>query len=161
MKANDTSAGTELEFTGTERIATTKAELWRNVSDPAVLATCIPGAESVERVSDREYEVEITRGITRLTISISGNIELVEMNEPNWILAEGTAYDSRTASEFGGTAAMELTETDDDVIELSYEAYLTFTGGTGSLTPGILRRVVESDVDRYFGNVKTTVESDS
>ena len=153
--------GIQLQFSDGKSIETSKPELWRHVSDPELLATCIPGAETVERITDRKYSVEIVRGISRLSLSLSGDIELVELQEPDWILAEGTAYDSKTHSDFTGTAAMEITRIDESTVELRYEAFLTFSGGSASLSPKILRAVVESDVDQYFENVQARVEDRS
>lgn len=153
----DVRTGTELTFEDTVTIATTKEQLWELLSDPAVLAACLPGAENVERVNERRYTVEVARGISRLTLSISGEIELVEMDEPDWVLAEGTAYDSKTATDFEGVAAMEVASVDDELVDLRYEAHLTFTGGNASLSPRLLRSVVKSDVDRYFENVRAEV----
>lgn len=146
-----------LTFEDTVSIDATKRDLWNALSDPGVLAACIPGAESVERLSERRYSVDVRRGISRLTLSLSGEVELVEMREPDWVIAEGTAYDSKTHTEFDGIAAIELSQLDDRTVALDYEAHLTFTGGTASLSTKILRPVVEADVDRYFENVRTHV----
>lgn len=152
--------GTQLEFDGVVTVDAPPADLWERLADPAFLAECVPGAESIEQRSEREYSVSITRGISRLTISINGDVEIVEMNEPDWMLVEGRAYDSRTHSDFTGTAALEMSSLDGDRAELSYKAFLTLAGGTAVLTPSLLRSIVESDVDRYFENVRTGMEDD-
>lgn len=153
----DGNDGTQLSFADTVTIGTNTKQLWETISDPDVLARCIPGAERVEQLSERKYAVEVTRGISRLSLSFAGEIELVETHEPNWLLAEGSAYDSKTHTEFDGIAGMELVDAEDGTAELSYEAHLTFTGGTGTLTTTLLRPIVESDVNRYFENVKAEI----
>ena len=82
------------------------------------------------------------------------------MEEPDWMLVEGRAYDSRTHSDFTGTAALEMSSMDGDRTELSYKAYLTVTGGTAVLTPKLLRSIVESDVETYFENIHTLMVED-
>lgn len=153
--------GTQLEFEDSLTIETSQETLWPILSDPSVLAACVPGAETIEQVSDRRYTVEVTRGIASLSISLTGEVEIVELHKPQWMLVEGSAYDSRTHSDFEGTAALELEQMDDDVVELIYKAYLTFSGGSGSLTPRLLRTIVNSDVDRYFDNLRSEVEQTS
>lgn len=147
---------TELEFEDSLELEATKAELWAHISDPEILAACVPGAESVERLSERQYTVELTRGLGSLTISLSGEVELVEMDEPDWVVASGSAYDQRSHSEFEGLAAMEMTAIEDGVV-LDYRASMTFTGGVASLPTRIVDRVVRSDVDAYFENVRDVV----
>ena len=153
----DDTDKTELEFEDSVILQTTKTELWEQIADPAVLAECVPGAESVERLSEREYTVELTRGLSSLTISLTGEVELVEMDEPDWVVASGSAYDTRSHSDFEGLAAMEMTETDDGV-RLDYRASMTFTGGVASLPTRIVGPVIRRDVDKYFENVRSVVE---
>jgi carbon monoxide dehydrogenase subunit G len=148
----------ELTFEDTVEIDATKAEVWETISDPEVLATCIPGAENVERLSERVYVVEITRGLSSLTISLEGEVELVEMDEPDWIVASGEAYDSRSHSDFEGLAAMEMSRTDSETVEIGYKAELTFSGGVASIPNRVVGRLISSDVDGYFENVKETVD---
>lgn len=148
----------ELSFEDAFTLAGSKDEIWSSISDPEVLAHCIPGAESVEQVSRRKYTVEIVRGISHLTIELSGDVELVEMNEPEWIVADGHAYDPRTHSDIEGVAAMEMTELDSGEVRIDYKATINFTGGVTSIPTGMIERVVTSDVDAYFENVRSTIE---
>lgn len=150
---------TLLEFEDSVEIETTKDDLWSTISDPEVLARCVPHADDIERLSERKYRIEMTRGIGDLNISLSGDIELVELNPPEWTVADGSAYDPRTHSTFDGVAAMELTEIDDGTVRLDYKSDLTFTGGVASLGTRILRRIFNSDVEAYFENIKAEVEN--
>lgn len=149
--------GAQLEFEDTIRIDTDKETLWSTISDPGTLTECVPGAEKVERQSKREYTCEITRGISHLTISLTGDVEFVEMNEPHWVVASGNAYDPKTHSEFDVLAAMEMNEVDDETVELSYTADVSYTGGVASLNTGLIRPIVKKDVDAYFENIRETV----
>lgn len=158
-ESTDEHTGTHMEFSDTVALETSKDELWAFISDPENLAECIPGAQSVEQLSKRKYSVEIKRGVSRLTISVSGDVELVEMNEPDWIVADGNAFDSTTGSEFDVLAAMEMTEVDDETVELAYTAELWFTGGVTTLTGGIVRSLVKTDVKRYFENIREEIEA--
>lgn len=150
-----------MTFDDAVTIEATKADLWSFVSDPENLAQCVPGAKEVEQLSERRYTCEIERGVSRLKLSVSGEVELIEMNEPDWIVADGNAYDSTTGSEFDVLAAMEMTEVDDRTVELAYTAELSFTGGVAGvagLTDGLVRSLVESDMATYFENIRTEVE---
>jgi carbon monoxide dehydrogenase subunit G len=146
-----------LEFSDTVTVETTSEELWAYISDAENLAECIPGAESVERQTERHYTCEITRGISRVTVSLSGEFELVEMHEPEWIVMEGGGFDSTTGSDFDVLAAMEMTETDAGT-DLAYTAELYYSGGVARLGARLLGRVIRSDIETYFRNIKDNVE---
>jgi len=148
-----------LEFADTVTIETTKDNLWEFISQAENLADCIPGAESVERLSERHYTCEITRGISRVTVSLDGEFELVEMNEPDWIVMEGNGFDSTTGSDFDVLAAMEMDEHEGGT-DLSYSAELYYTGGVARLGARLLSRVIQGDIETYFQNIKDDVESE-
>jgi len=151
--------GKRLEFADSVAIDTDKDTLWSIISDPEVLTTCVPGAESIERLSTERYTVDITRGISHLTVSLSGEVEFVEMNEPDWIVASGSAFDATTGSDFDILAAMEMTESDDGATTLTYQAEVDYTGGVASLGTLFLRPIVRKDITAYFDNIKAEVES--
>ncbi|MFW6376815.1 MAG: CoxG family protein [archaeon] len=146
-----------LEFSDTVAIAAGKDDLWEFISDAENLAELIPGAESVERHSERRYSFVITRGISHVNVSLEGEFELVEMNEPDWILADGEAFDTTTGSDFDVLAAMEMTETETGT-DLTYSAEMYYSGGVARLGARLLRGVIESDVETYFENIRDAVE---
>ena len=156
--ADPPDEGKRLEFNDAVEIRTTKDALWATISDPETLTRCVPGAESFERLSRRKYTLAITRGVSHLTVALEGDVEFVEMNEPDWIVASGFAHDTKTGSDFDVLAGMEMTELDAETVRLSYSAEVTFTGGVASLGPRMLRPIVKRDVDTYFENVRAAVE---
>jgi len=161
-KADDTENGDNerLEFSDAVYIDAHPDDLWDNLSDPETLTRCVPGADSIERLSERRYSVAITRGVSRLTISLSGEAEFVEMDPPDHVVTSATAFDSTTGSEFEVLAAMEIQDGDRHASKLAYTAEVTYTGGAASLSPSVLRPIVERDIDTYFGNLTEAIEGD-
>jgi carbon monoxide dehydrogenase subunit G len=152
--------GKYLEFSDTVALETTADELWETVSDPEVLTRCVPGAESIDRVSERKYTVEITRGVSKLTLSLSGAAEFVEMNPPSYVVSTVSIFDSKTGSDFEVLGAMEMNETDDGDVALTYKAEVTYSGGAAGISKRVLRPIVRRDIDTYFENVTERVEGD-
>ncbi|MDS0281644.1 CoxG family protein [Haloarcula onubensis] len=147
-----------LEFSDTVRVETTPEDLWGTISDPATLTECVPGAEAIERVSERRYTVEITRGVSHLTVSLSGEAEFVEMNPPESVLTTANAFDSKTGSDFDILAAMEIQATEDGSANLAYTAEVEISGGVATMSNRLLRPIVKRDIGTYFDNVKAAVE---
>lgn len=148
----------QLEFADRVELATTKDDLWETISDPETLTDCVPGAEAIERVSDRKYELDISRGVASMSLSLTGEAEFVEMNAPDYIVTKGGAFDSKTGSDFEVLAAMEMTDLEDGV-ELTYTAEVEYSGGVSTIPKRVLRPIVERDVDTYFENVSEVVEN--
>ncbi len=149
-----------LTFSDSVAIETTPEDLWSTISDPATLTECVPGAESIERVSERKYTVEITRGVSHLTVSLSGEAEFVEMNPPDSVVTSATAFDSKTGSDFDILAGMEITPIEDGTAELAYSAEVSISGGVGTMSSRLLRPIVNRDITTYFENIKAEVEGE-
>ena len=159
---NETHSDTEpdLEFAGTVSIDTDKRALWEFISEAQNLADVVPGAQSVEQETERRYAVELERGIGRVRVKIDGEVELVEMNEPDWVIAEGEGFDSTTGSTFELSAGMEMVETGPNEVDLSYSAQVFYSGGIARVGNRLLRKFIVRDVDRYFENVKSRIEAE-
>jgi len=155
-------AGNRLEFADAVELETTKDHLWETISDPETLTACVPGAESIERLDERTYSLEITRGISHVSVSLSGQAEFVELNPPDFIVTRGTAFDSKTGTDFEVLAAMELEAAGDGdeetAVSLAYQAEVTFSGGAAVMKKSLLRPIVKRDVNTYFENVRERVE---
>ncbi|WP_135364292.1 CoxG family protein [Halosimplex halophilum] len=149
-----------LEFADAVYIDAEPEALWACLSDPETLTECVPGADAIERLSERRYSVEITRGVSRLTVSLSGEAEFVEMDPPDHVVTSASAFDSTTGSEFDVLAAMEIQDGDRHASKLAYRAEVTYSGGAATLNPSVLRPIVERDIDTYFANLTAAIESD-
>ncbi|WP_415383400.1 CoxG family protein [Halosimplex sp. TS25] len=148
-----------LEFSDAVYIDAAPEELWACLSNPEILTECVPGAESIERVGDRTYALEITRGVSHLTVSLTGEAEFVELDPPDHVVTSATAFDSKTGSTFDVLAAMEIQDGDRTQSRLAYRAEVTYSGGVATLNPSVLRPIVSRDIDTYFQNVSATVEN--
>jgi carbon monoxide dehydrogenase subunit G len=56
--------------------------LWTLVRDPEVIASCLPGTQSVEKVSDTEYAGEITLRLGPLTGAFAGKLFVTDEVPP-------------------------------------------------------------------------------
>ena len=46
-----------MEMKGEQRVPATQQQTWEALNDPEVLKACVPGCESIEKLSDAEYQV--------------------------------------------------------------------------------------------------------
>jgi len=55
---------------------------WRLLNDPEALRACIPGCESIDRVSDTEYGVEMTARVGPVSAKFGGRLVLADVVAP-------------------------------------------------------------------------------
>ena len=76
-----------MEMSGEQRIALRQQRVWEALNDPEILKACIPGCESIERVSDNEYKVAMTAAIGPVKAKFNGKLLLSDLNPPEFLLA--------------------------------------------------------------------------
>src|SRR5579864_7016637 len=81
-----------MEMHGELRIPASRAEVWAKLNDPEVLKNCIPGCESVDKVSDTEFTAKVVARVGPVKASFSGKVTLTDLDPPAGytITGEGT-----------------------------------------------------------------------
>jgi len=72
-----------MDMTGEERIAATREVVWAALNDVAVLRQCIPGCESLEKVSDTDMAARVKLQIGPVRASFAGQVKLSDIDPPN------------------------------------------------------------------------------
>ncbi|MGY1741456.1 MULTISPECIES: SRPBCC family protein [unclassified Blastococcus] len=60
----------------------TPEQVWAVITDPAVLARTIPGCESLERVGDDEYRMNVSVGVGAIRGTYAGEVRLSDQQRP-------------------------------------------------------------------------------
>ena len=144
-----------MEMTGEQFIALPQPRVWAALNDPEVLKACIPGCESVERVSDTEYRIAMTAAIGPVKARFTGKLLLSDLNPPtSYSLAfEG----SGGAAGFGkGSSHVTLTP-DAGGTKLSYTAKATVGGKLAQVGSRLIDGVAKKMAEDFFARFNTTV----
>ena len=72
-----------MEMTGEQLIPLRQQRVWEALNDPGILKACIPGCESIEKVSDTEYKVAMTAAIGPVKAKFNGKLLLADLNPPH------------------------------------------------------------------------------
>jgi len=71
-----------MEMNGSRTVPADVDTTWRALNDPEALKACIPGCESVERVSDNEYRLTMTARVGPVSARFAGRIVLADIVAP-------------------------------------------------------------------------------
>ena len=71
-----------MEMNGSRTVPADIDTTWRALNDPEVLKACIPGCESVERVSDNEYRLTMTARVGPVSARFTGRMVLADIVAP-------------------------------------------------------------------------------
>ncbi len=115
-----------------------REEVWAIVRDPEVLATALPGAQSLEQVSENEYAGKMNVRIGPVSGLFTGKIVVSDEVPPESYTLE---VEGRGAPGFGnGTGHVRLEETDDGKTLIKYEGEMQ----VGGRIAGVGQRLIDT-----------------
>ena len=98
-----------MEQTGEYRIQAGVAEVWEGLNDPDVLARCIVGCRSMEKVGEDRFQTTVQAKIGPVSANFQAVLELVDVVAPTSYTIHADVKGG--AAGFGrGTARVSLTE---------------------------------------------------
>jgi carbon monoxide dehydrogenase subunit G len=137
-----------MQITGTQSIAATRDQVWSALNDPAILKGCLPGCESVERVTPELFRVVVVSAIGPLRARFNGNLQLTQARPPQScvMVFEGQGG----AVGFGkGQATVELDEVG-NMTELRYSAQAQVGGTLAQIGSRLIDSVARKMSDDFF-----------
>jgi len=144
-----------MEMTGEQLIALPQQRVWEALNDPEVLKACIPGCESIDKVSDTEYAVAMVAAVGPVKARFSGKLKLADLNPPNSysIAFEG----SGGAAGFGkGGAHVELVP-EGTATRLRFNANASVGGRLAQVGSRLIDGVAKKMADDFFARFNRTV----
>jgi len=98
-----------VEQTGEYRIQAGLDEVWAGLNDPEILARCIDGCQSMEKVSDERFDAKVKAKIGPVSATFQAVLELTDVNPPSAYTLNANVKGG--AAGFGkGTATVNLAE---------------------------------------------------
>lgn len=72
-----------MDMSGSQRIEASREKIYAALNDVDVLKQCIPGCESIEKVSDNEMTAKVTLRVGPVKASFAGKVTLSDFDPPN------------------------------------------------------------------------------
>ena len=144
-----------MEMTGSQFIPLPQQRVWDALNDPEILKTCIPGCDSIEKVSDTEYKVAMTAAVGPVKAKFSGKLQLADLNPPNGYALNFEG--SGGAAGFGKGGAQVTLALEDGGTKLSYSAKATVGGKLAQVGSRLIDAAARKMADDFFAKFNATV----
>ncbi|MEK6209613.1 MAG: carbon monoxide dehydrogenase subunit G [Pseudomonadota bacterium] len=144
-----------MEMTGEQLIPLPQQQVWESLNDPGILKACIPGCDSIEKVSDTEYKVVMTAAIGPVKAKFNGKLLLADLNPPHSysIAFEG----SGGAAGFGKGAAQVSLLPEGSGTRLTYKAAASVGGKLAQIGSRLIDGVARKMSEDFFARFNATV----
>jgi hypothetical protein len=144
-----------MDMTGERYIPLPQQRVWEALNDPEVLKACIPGCDSIEKLSDTEYKVAMTAAVGPVKAKFSGKLQLSDLNPPNSysLSFEG----SGGAAGFGKGSAQVSLAPEAGGTKLSYTAKATVGGKLAQVGSRLIDAASRKMADDFFSRFNETI----
>lgn len=135
-------------MTGQQLVPLPQAETWAALNDTQILKECVPGCESLEKVSETQYELTMRQRIGPVSARFKGVMTLQDVDAPRGytMVFEGQGGVAGFAK---GQAAVSL-EPDGEGTRLSYSVKAMVGGKIAQLGARLIDGVARKLADEFF-----------
>lgn len=139
-----------MDMTGEQRIEASRDKVWAALNDPDVLKQCIPGCQTIEKLSDTELKANVTLKIGPVKASFAGKVTLGDLDPPKSYTISGEGAGG-VAGFAKGEAKVRLDE-DGAATVLHYEVKAQVGGKIAQLGA----RLIDGTAKKLAGEFFTT-----
>jgi carbon monoxide dehydrogenase subunit G len=144
-----------MDMTGEYRIPASRDQVWAALNDPEMLKASLPGCESLEKVSEREFVATVVAKVGPVKAKFNGNVVLSNLNPPQGYTISGEGKGGAAGFAKGG-ADVRLTE-DGEITVLTYTAKADVGGKLAQLGSRLIDGTAKKMADEFFDNFSRQV----
>lgn len=137
-----------MTMNGEVQLPATREEVWSKLNDPDVLKVCIPGCESLEKLSDTEFRAVAVTKIGPVKARFKGKVTLSDLNPPNGYKISGEG-DGGVSGFARGGAVVSLVANDSGTL-LAYNVEAQIGGKLAQLGQRLVNSAAKKMADGFF-----------
>ena len=137
-----------MEIAGEQLIPKQQRQTWDAICDPAVLQVCIPGCESMEKISASEFHLTMGAKVGPVSAKFKGKITLANVDAPHayTLIFEGQGGVAGFAK---GQADVKLAP-EGEATRLAYAAKATVGGKIAQVGSRLIDGVAKKLAENFF-----------
>ena len=138
-----------MDMTGEFRIPAPRQRVWEGLNDPQILKECIPGCQTIEKLSDTEFAAKVLAQVGPVKANFAGKVTLSDLDPPQsyTIAGEGSGGVAGFAK---GSAKVNLDE-DGPATVLHYAVQAHVGGKLAQIGSRLIDATARKMADDFFG----------
>jgi uncharacterized protein len=146
-----------MKFEGTVEINAPRERVWEFVADPAQVASCGPGVESVSMVDETHYKSVAKIGVGFISAKFNGDIEIVEQVPPDRMVIK--VHGQAPGSAADAVASMALRDGTEGTTTMDWSADVAISGTLASVGARLIEGTANKLVAQTFDCIKSKLEA--
>ncbi|MGQ9654572.1 MAG: CoxG family protein [Thermodesulfobacteriota bacterium] len=125
-------------------------KIWESLLEPGTLLACIPGAQKIERVDEKTYDCIVKQKVGPIAVKFQFRNIVSRAEPPTHLEMEGEGYDTiAKAGHFVQKSVVDLRETADGVVEVSYRTDVNIVGKLAMFGDRIMRAKAKQTEEEF------------
>ena len=144
-----------MDIKGEYRIEAPREKVFAALNDAEVLKACIPGCESLDKLSDTEMTAKVRLRIGPVSAAFSGKVTLSDIDPPNGYRIAGEGQGGVAGFAKGG-AVVKLADDDGGTV-LTYDVDAQVGGKIAQVGARLISGTAKKLADQFFGKFAESV----
>jgi carbon monoxide dehydrogenase subunit G len=137
-----------MDMTGERVIEASRETVWEALNNPEILKACIPGCETIEKLSDTELKATVAVKLGPISAKFAGKVTLSDLDPPNGYTISGEGQGGVAGFAKGG-AKVALTD-EAGGTKLAYEVNAQIGGKMAQLGARLIDSTAKSYSEQFF-----------
>jgi carbon monoxide dehydrogenase subunit G len=137
-----------MKISGSSTLESPVDKVWEAIQDPAVLARCIPGCESLSVIGEDRYAMTVTAGVAAIKGSYAGEVSLSEKLAPSSLTMRASG--AGAPGTIDADVKVVLAPSAGGGTDLSYDADASVGGAIGGVGQRMLAGVTKKMAGQFF-----------
>lgn len=148
-----------MQVKGDVTIHAPRKKVWDFMTDPNQIGQCAPGVEKIEVIEPmKRYRGVISVGFGSVKARFSGEVEILDLDEPNY--AKLKAHGSASGSAADATSEMKLSDGPDGATIVNWTANINIAGQLASLASRLMMPVTQKLSNQFYDEVRRRIENE-
>ena len=148
-----------MEMNGERRIPAPREEVWRRLNDAETLKECIPGCQSIDKLSDTEFTAKVRAKVGPVSANFAGKVTLSDLDPPAGYTISGEGSGGVAGFAKGG-AKVTLDEEGDETV-LRYAVQAQVGGKLAQIGSRLIDATARKLADQFFSKFVAEVTPES
>ncbi len=131
------------------------AMVWKSLSDPEDIVTCVPGASITEKIDHANYKGEVTTKFGPVKVKYNGEIQFTELDETNkMMILKGKGLDSKGKGSADMVMNGHLTQ-EGHLTKVNFSMDITIVGMLAQFGSRLINDVSDQLLNEFVTNFKS------
>lgn len=148
-----------MKLEGTFLVIARREQVWEKIRNPALMASCIPGCDSIDVLSPTSYRARVAVGIGPLTANFNLVVDVTEEHPPERVFSITRGEEGTRASIITAQNLLVLSERPDGGTEVAYSSDVSVTGRLGKFGLGVMKKKAQALSQQFVDAFRAKIEA--